>query len=104
MLHFGMASNKSSVRSIRLPKEVWAQLAEEAQKRATNVNDVLHSFAIVGLLKAAEGRASNPEQVCKAQGPKEKPAAKPAPVKSPANPPRVSLSLPTGVKLVDPKR
>jgi len=58
VLHSVMVSTTSSVRSVRLPNDIWAQLVAEAEKRETTVNQLLHSFAIVGLLKSAEGRAA----------------------------------------------
>ena len=72
MLHSAMASTTSSVRSIRLPNAIWEQLAAEAAKRETTVNELMHSFAIVGLYKAAEGRAAamEPPAPRKAAAPK----------------------------------
>jgi hypothetical protein len=77
-----MASTTSSVRSVRLPNDVWAQLVTEAEKRGSTVNYLLHSFAIVGLLKAAEGRAVLAK-------PAEKGGAEPAP----SNPPKLNLPI-----------
>jgi hypothetical protein len=55
-----MVSKTSAVRSIRLPNQVWAQLAQEVERRggSVTVNSLIHDLVIVGLLKAAERRAT----------------------------------------------
>ena len=90
-----MASTTSSVRSIRLPNAIWKQLAAEAAKRETTVNELMHSFAIVGLYKAAEGRAAaaNAEQTAKPLKTKAKPTPKAAAPETPANPPKLDLPV-----------
>lgn len=52
-----MAKPKSSNRSIRLPDELWAWLAAEADRRQTSVNGLVGDFLIVARLKAEEAAA-----------------------------------------------
>lgn len=91
---------ESRVRSIRLPDELWADLDEEAERRGISMNRLIKDFIALD----AAALAANPEQIPKPLKAKAKPAEKAAPVKSAENPPKVSLSLPSGAKLVDPKR
>lgn len=52
-----MAKPKSSNRSIRLPDEMWAWLAAEADRRQNSVNGLVGELLMVARLKADERAA-----------------------------------------------
>jgi hypothetical protein len=81
-----MVSKTSSVRSIRLPNDMWAWLAAEAERRGTTVNGLVSDLLEVGRLGVAERAAApvKPARALKAAPPKVK--AEPAKLAVPFGP------------------
>lgn len=57
VVHLGMVSKSSAVRSIRLQNDIWEWLAAEAERRQTNVNGLVTDLLLVARLKAEEAKA-----------------------------------------------